>query len=361
MGALRRLFSKKLRDIIKEKQKKQIKNQVVNAHHDVSKFAESNVADMRKYGFSFSESGVFNLKENDYREYISTYEAYKPRLKSSPYVMISDDKYLFSLVYGKYIDTPKAYALIQDGIVVDLSGKKLDNSNLYDFLLANNGMVIKDRSGCDGFGVYVFNVNGDKITYKNQVINRNELENIIKKFKNGLVQSKVEQGDFENSIYSGSVNTIRVISMRKKNSYEHEVVAALQRIGTKKSMPVDNFNQGGGSALIDIETGEIGSMTCLDSYDDSGKRVFYDIHPDSGSKINGLLIPNWDSIKQTIIDVTRVLPFFEYIAWDIVLKNDGIAVIETNMKSSLNVFQVHGGMRNSFLGQKYREKGYLEY
>ena len=57
--------------------------------------------------------------------------------------------------------------------------------------------------------------------------------------------------------------------------------------------------------------------------------------------------------------MTNKLPFFEYIAWDIVIKEEGIALIETNMKSRLDLFQAHRGMRNESLGQKYREQGYI--
>ena len=360
MRVVKKFILSKIRKVWSKMKEEKLKDQIVNVHHDVSNFKKTSVADMRKYGFSFSESGAFNLKENDYREYITTYEAYKPRLSSSPYFIISDDKYLFSLVFSNYIETSKSYAIIQNGTVVGVDNVGISNSNLYDFVLNKGGAVVKDRSGCDGFDVYVFNVEDNVLTYKDCTVERREFDSIIKKFTNGLVQCKLVQGNFENNIFNKSVNTIRVVSMRRKDSHEHEIVAALQRIGTKKSMPVDNFNQGGGSALIDIETGELGSMTCLDSYDENGKRVFYDVHPDSGAKIKGLVIPNWEGIKQSIVEITKVIPFFDYIAWDIVLKDDGIAIIETNMKSSLNVFQVHGGMRNRYLGKKYHELGYLD-
>lgn len=120
------------------------------------------------------------------------------------------------------------------------------------------------------------------------------------------------------------------------------------------------FSQGGGSALIDLETGQLSAMTLLDSFDDKGERIFYEKHPDTNSQIKGLFIPNWDSIKQELINITRMLPVYNFVAWDIALTPKGIAVIETNMKSSLRVFQVHGGMRNKLLGRKYKEYGYIK-
>lgn len=352
MSLIRKIASKYFK--IRERQN------IVNAHHDVLKLDKENIADMRKHGFSFSESKLYDLKNNDYHKYISTYEAYAPRLKKNPYFIISDDKYLFWLVFGKYFDTPECVALIQEGEVCSLGEYAVNNENLYSFVLENKGMVVKDRQGYDGFDVYVFKESEGKLIYKGKPVEKCEFDNIIKKFSKGLIQQRVEQGEFENNLFKESVNTIRVITMRKKDSHEHEVVAALQRIGTKKSMPVDNFNQGGGSAIIDIQTGTVGSMTCMDSFDETGKRIFYDVHPDSGTTIKGAVIPGWQLIKETLVEKTKKLPFFDFIAWDVVLRNDGITVIETNMKSSLNLFQVHGGMKNVFLGKKYMEKGYIK-
>ena len=58
--------------------------------------------------------------------------------------------------------------------------------------------------------------------------------------------------------------------------------------------------------------------------------------------------------------ISLKVPFFEYVAWDFVVKDNGYALIETNMKSSLNVFQIHRGMRDEKIGEKYLERGFLE-
>lgn len=331
---------------------------ILNYSHSVYVADKKNVADYRKKGFSLSESAIYDLKNNDYRDYINSWEEYQPRLKGNIYTSISDDKYLFSLVYGKYIETCQTYGLINNGKVVSVS-EKVDNVNLYDFLVTLGGGCIKDRQGCDGFEVYVFKSENNQLVYKNNTVGKEQFDKIVKGFNNGIIQNLMKQGSFENSIFDKSINTVRVITMRPKGSYRHEVVAALQRIGNNRSAPVDNFNQGGYSAIIDIDTGTIGRATSLFSQTADGKREFFDNHPDTGSKIAGLKIPNWEELKEILGNTTEKLPFFEYIAWDIVVKDDGFAVIETNMKSSMNVFQIHGGLRNSYLGEKYREHGYL--
>lgn len=336
-----------------------MRNVIVNKHHDVSVFDKKDVKDFRKKGFSLAESALYNLTLDNYKDYITTWESYQPRLINNPYFPISDDKYLFYLVYSHFIKTPMVYALISDGEIYWLSEEN-NGARLLDFFLSHGGGVIKDRGGCDGFGVFVFTVSSSgQLMYNGSAVSLDQIEKIVLGCKKGIVQERVLQGTFENEIYDKSVNTIRIVTMKRKGKEEHEIVAALQRIGNDKSKPVDNFNQGGGSCLINVENGEIGPMKSMLYKDAEGNFLELDSHPDSGTLIKGKKIPNWQEIKYHIIDLTRKLPFFECIAWDVVLQDDGIAVIETNMKSSLNVFQIHQPMRNTLLGEKYREHGWL--
>lgn len=330
---------------------------IVNSNHS-SISIPSTVKDMRDRHFSMTESFLCDFVNNDFRDYITTWESYQPRMTESPYFVLSDDKYLFALAFGNYIDVPKTYAIIDNGEIQPIT-KYVGEVDWYRFIVECGGAVIKDRCGCDGFGVFVLNPVREKLYCKGKCISEDELQKIIGSHKKGIIQSIVKQGDFENAFFPDSVNTIRIISVRKKDSIEHEIIGAIQRIGTKRSAPVDNFSQGGGTALIDLETGELGAMTASFAVDENGNRQFFDYHPDTGVRIKGKVVPNWNGLKSLISDITKCLPYFECIAWDIVVKDDGFALIETNMKSSLNIFQIHKGMRNTILGEKYREHGWL--
>lgn len=349
---------KHMKKIYREYRMKKFKEFLLNQHRNVCEIPE-HVYDARKYDFSLVESYVFGLHKDNIGEYITTWEEYQPRMNETPYFVMSDDKYIFSMTFGKFVEVPITYAIIQGGKIIAVD-QPISSDNLYAFLVNNQGGVIKDRTGFNGYAIYVFSVQNNRLMYKGKEISESELLDIVSKYQAGIVQSIVSQGSFENELFAESVNTIRVISMKKKGENHHEIVAALQRIGTKRSAPVDNFSQGGGSALIDLETGELGPMSCIDSFDENGNRIFYDNHPDSGAQIKGKILPRWNEIKTKIVQITEKLPYFQLIAWDIVLKDDGIALIEINMKSSLDLFQIHGGMRNKLLGQKYREHGYIK-
>lgn len=348
------------RELLRKREDRIRFERVVNAHHNVSVIDPSRVYDARKQGFTLSESALFGLNEKNIGEYITTWEGYQPRLAEKPHFVVSDDKMLFSFAMEGIVEVPRIYAVITAGRVESVSDEELTNSNLYDFFLKNQGGVLKARSGYNGYGIHVYTTDGAALFERGEAVSREAFDKVVAGSKSCLVQNRMEQGAYARGLFEDSVNTLRIISMKTKDSNAHEVVAAVQRIGTRRSAPVDNFSQGGASALIDLETGTLSAMTCIDSYDASGNRVFFDRHPDTGAQIRGITVPDWAGIKRAIADITRKRPFFDLVAWDIVLKDDGIAVIETNMKSTLGVFQVHGGMRSSLLGQKYKEFGYIK-
>lgn len=313
-------------------------------------------ADRRKQGFSFWNSFCYELKYNDYRDYISTWEAWQPVRSKSAYFKISADKYLFACVFSPHITVPPTYALIEKGKLVDVD---IQGRDIYERIWETGGAFIKDRFGCDGFNVVELRAQSDGLYHRDKLLTKEALQDIIRKFSSGIIQGRLTQGRFENGIFGGSINTIRVISMRKRDSVEHEVIAAVHRFGTKKSAPVDNFHQGGFSAPVDIETGRMGKLAAIFDTDVNGKHIFRAQHPDTGVQVEGTVIPNWEGLKNLVAELTQILPFFEYIAWDFVVQDDGFALVEINMKSSLGCFQIHGGARHTLLGEKYREHGYL--
>ncbi len=332
---------------------------VVNGNQTVLAVDKKHVADHRREGFSFIDSYCYDLNQNDYHDYISSWEESQPEKKFNPYGRLSGDKYLFAQVFGQYIKVPTTWALIENGKLIWIEQQAICEENIYSFFIQNGGGVIKDRFGANGFQVYVFTVDREKLYYKNKPVSQSELQEIIRKFTHGIVQERIVQGEFENGIFDKSINTVRVLSAKKKDGESHEVIGALQRMGSMKSAPVDNFRQGGLVAPIDITTGRLGKVAGMFFVDEKGTHMHSERHPDTGTLIEGKIIPRWEEIVDCVSETTRKLPYFDFIAWDFVIQDETCMLVEINRKSGLDVFQIHGGMRHSLLGEKYREHGYL--
>ena len=350
---------KGLKSVYGKLKEKKHRFDVVNGNHTVVSVEGKRVADHRREGFSLVDSYCYDLIQNDYHDYISSWEESQPDRGGNPYGRLSGDKYLFAQVFGQYIKVPSTWALIENGKLIGIELETLCEENIYSFFIKMGGGVIKDRFGTNGFQVYVFTVNQEQLYYKNKPISQNELQEIIRKFTHGIVQERIVQGAFENSIFDKSINTVRILSVKKKDEECHEVIGALQRMGSMQSAPVDNFNQGGLVAPIDIATGRLGKVAGMFFVDENGTHMHSERHPDSGALVEGMIVPRWKEIIDCVSETTRRLPYFDVIAWDFVVQDDAYMLVEINGKSSLNLFQIHGGMRHSLLGEKYREHGYL--
>ena len=80
----------------------------------------------------------------------------------------------------------------------------------------------------------------------------------------------------------------------------------------------------------------------------------FDKHPDSNNPIKGVKIPKWDSIKKEMLDLANKFPYLYFVAWDILLTDEGICIIEANTSSGVNILQLWGGERKKGLGNFYR-------
>ena len=171
----------------------------------------------------------------------------------------------------------------------------------------------------------------------------------LNKKNNYFLSSCINQAKYLNDIYAKTANTIRLITVRDKKTNSIKVLHAVQRIGVKETIPVDNGSKGGLIAKIDLETGKLSAARSLHN------NKIYQTHPDSNNQIEGVIIPNFAKIKAEVSSVMEKLPYLYFIAWDLLVTDKGVYVLEANSSSGVNIIQVFGGERDKKLGSFYRE------
>lgn len=122
------------------------------------------------------------------------------------------------------------------------------------------------------------------------------------------------------AIHPGSLNTIKVVTLYLENG--PEIQTALIRFGN--NTVVDNVHSGGMGAGVNIETGRIET----DAVDKHFQR--FSVHPVTGKPIKGVVIPEWDAVKQLVLKAASVTPELRYSSWDIAVTPDGPIMIEGN-------------------------------
>ncbi len=305
-------------------------------------------------GFTVDECYFYDFKKNDYREYISEYERLRSREINGPYKFILDDKVIFEEVVGKYVRVPENYAWISDGIIYGLHDNGMNNENFIDYLKNYKISVLKWNGRGGGDGTYVitsldngkFDVNGEAKTDE-------QVKNLFSRRGDAILCEYMTQSEFSASLYPYTTNTIRIVCAKKKGQRNAEFITAIQRVGCKDSIPVDNAHVGGLTLEIDENSGALGAG--IARYGRLERvRVAYTSHPDSGDAFVGKVIPSWRSIVEQVVDLTNKLPFLNFVAWDILLTDDGFCVIEGNSSSGCGIFQMKRGVRNTKLGDIYR-------
>ncbi|UCF09151.1 MAG: alpha-L-glutamate ligase-like protein [Thermoplasmata archaeon] len=126
-----------------------------------------------------------------------------------------------------------------------------------------------------------------------------------------------------NRISSEGLSDIRVIV------YKGKPVLAMVRLPTKHSCGKANLHQGAVGVGVDIDSGLTSWAVCM--------RRFIENHPDTGMKLRGLHIPNWEKIlamSMGCYESTRI----GYMGVDVVLDGSrGPMVLELNAHPGLDI------------------------
>lgn len=166
----------------------------------------------------------------------------------------------------------------------------------------------------------------------------------------------VQQADYAQAIFPGSLNTLRVLMLRGEDGAAF-VAAATHRFGRQASAPVDNFSAGGVVARVALDTGLLDLAASIEP----GNRVaFAERHPETGAPIAGVAVERWAEVTALVAKLGTALPFLRYVGWDIAVTPSGPVVIEGNSHPSLRFFQFYGRVTDDPRSRRFFE-GYLPY
>ena len=307
-------------------------------------------------GFNTNEYCWYHLTDENYREYISDYQRRKSRNINGVYKIVLDDKLLFEEIFRHYVRVPAVYAWLSDGMLYSLHGYEVTMKNFSAFLTQKQKTVLKWIRGHEGKGTFVitaleqhqFDVNGEKKTAQ-------EIMKLCSGYGDAILCEYIRQSAFEDALYPDSTNTLRIVCAKKKHEQSARVLKAVQRIGNNTSKPVDNVSQGAISCEVNIHTGELGR--CFVAKQHGTWSSGFEIHPDTGVQITGRKIPGWEQLVQEIETLTNRFPWLGFVAWDILLTEEGYCVIEGNASAGCTMFQMEHGIKYEELGDIYRSYG----
>lgn len=154
----------------------------------------------------------------------------------------------------------------------------------------------------------------------------------------------VEQNDFLAQFNPDSVNTIRFITLNINERCT--VLSAFLRMGAKGSF-VDNLS-GGKGVLVGINREGYLSDFGVD------KNFNKNYQAPTGIALKGMRIPEYERIKQQMMDFHKKIPFANLIGWDVTLNRELTpVVIEINLDSAL--IEAHQVFNGPVFGDRLQE------
>ena len=305
-------------------------------------------------GYLADQYVLYDLKHNSKKEFLSEFDWYRSRYINAPFDFAFNNKVICNEMLKHHMRTPDNYFIKNKGVILDFETGPRTEEDVYECLQRKGRLFVKPFALGKGNGVHMITYEGGKISVDGNQRSEEEFMGFLRRNDGYIVCECMKQHHYADELYDKTVNTIRLITMRDTKTHEFRIFFAVQRIGRKETIPVDNGSKGGLVAKIDLETGALSEARCLHDLNE------YVVHPDSGNKIRGAVIPGWDKVKKEILDVCRKIPYMEFIAWDLLITEEGLCMIEANTSSGVNILQLWGGQRQGELGEFFRYYGVIK-
>ena len=193
-----------------------------------------------------------------------------------------------------------------------------------DFLERHPEFIFKKEDGSRGVSVRLIKA----AEYNNDIPT---MAAKIDGWKGGICEERIIQDERMAAFHPQSVNTCRIFTLKKKNG-DVVVWCGTLRTGGGDSI-VDNGFMGGVFAEIDPETGVI----FTDGITERG--VVHKAHPDTGKVFKGFQIPEWESLRETVTAMAKVLPDIHDVGWDLALSDKGWVMVEGNAQAQIILSQ----------------------
>lgn len=245
------------------------------------------------------------------------------------------DKGYFSFFFPKEY-FPETIVCNVNGIFYDEDYNLLPKEDVLKKLKEQSEYVVKptlDSGG--GSGVALFQRDVDP-------------EDVFKKYKkNYIIQKRLQQYGLLSSFNASSVNVIRFISLFIDG--EVLLISATLRCGAEGAFNDASITDDGmGMFVIGITEEGVLKDT---AYHSCGKKIF---RCPNGVEFAGKQIPNFEKIKQIVMQLHKQMAYFGFVGWDFCIDHKGNPrIMEYNIKSPGVLYYQYA---NGGLFGKYTQK-----
>ena len=282
-----------------------------------------------RLGFTSESYRLYDLDHNDPRSYLPDAARFaQPRIEGG-FARILADKALFSTVVGAHVRVPKVLAIIASGRLCATQSPPVvrDVESLIRYCEGSSGVIIKPAQGSRGLRVRKLHVERGRLLLNGRATDANEIERRLARMDDFVVTEVIEQAGYAARIFPDSANTVRIVTMQDPDDGNRPFIpVATHRFGVRDSAPTDNWARGGLDTKIDLATGRLSRAKRNPRISSAA----VERHPDTDAMIEGVTIPHWREVHAAILRLASTFSFLTFVGWDVIVTDDGMAVIEGN-------------------------------
>ncbi|CAM4001944.1 sugar-transfer associated ATP-grasp domain-containing protein [Alkalicoccus chagannorensis] len=243
------------------------------------------------------------------------------------------DKNLYDLFLTKD-HYPVCLVKCVEGDYFNQDNEPISKSSAYKLFFENKkDLIVKHSYSDDGKNIELLHKRGVNYYLGESEVNLNKIKKAWG--DNFVVQKKIKQHTLMASPHPSSVNTLRMVTLRRANKINYILTHA--KFGAEGSIK-DNSGQGG----IAVAVHEDGSFA--DFGMDKKFNLYYE-HPTTNYPFNKLpSIPNYEEVIAFAKMLHKKIPHKSLASWDIAINHDGSPIfIEVNFAGALMHYQFRTG------------------
>lgn len=303
-----------------------------------------------KRGFVPGRIKLFGKEFNDqtYLNYYADYDYFMAHPLNNHFAIWINDKltlkYMLNVPglaqympeYYLYIENDGHYTYLMDA-PKDINK---DSDFLYNLLVEKKHLALKPNNGAGGAGFLGLHYANGRIYKNSKLITKEEMDELKTMLNGYIVTEFIHQSEEMNKIYQKTDCALRIVlykkvSERKMGEAEYDCLLAYARFGTDKNDAVSNNDQGGLSVTIDWKTGKYqGGFRGLAKFWGKEAVKGFEKHPNTGVRLDGKKIPNWEIVKKGLLDICCYLSSLDFFGMDVIITEDGFKLCEINSAPS---------------------------
>lgn len=290
------------------------------------------------WGFYSDESILYDFQKYNRKDFLTDFQmCCKAVLINTGYTELLNNKIVFAQYLDGKMRIPKTYGYIQNGNIIFTQPElwEMNTQNNLDKLLhllkKEKSIMVKLFDSGSGAGIYKLSMEGNNILKNSMPVTMEQLTNLLDCSHNHMLCEFIGQAQYSSNIFPMTCNTVKLLTMIDPYTNEAFLARAFHRFGTAKSFPVDNLGHGSCLSNINIETGVMGPTYTICN----NKMEWITHHPDTGAAIDGIKVTNFHEVVNSILKIHCQISYIKYIAWDVVVQENGYILLEGNANTDM--------------------------